>query len=127
MSSNINRQSRNQVRSVRHARVRAKVKGSADRPRLSVFRSIKSIYLQIIDDVSGKTVCQANSEELKNTKTKVEGREGKVALAYLTGKKIAERAKEKGVKEIVFDRGGYRYLGRVAAVADGMREGGLIF
>jgi len=127
MSSNQNSQSRNRARNVRHARVRAKVKGTADRPRLSVFRSIKSIYLQIIDDVAGKTVCQANSEELKNTKTKIEGREGKVALAYLTGKKIAERAKEKGVKEIVFDRGGYRYHGRVAAVADGMREGGLIF
>lgn len=127
MTSNKNSQSRNQVRSVRHARVRAKVKGTADRPRLSVFRSIKSIYLQIIDDATGKTICQANSEELKNTKTKVEGREGKVALSYLTGKKIAELAKEKGINEIVFDRGGYRYHGRVAAVADGMREGGIIF
>lgn len=127
MSSNKNSQSRNQARIIRHSRVRAKVKGTTDRPRLSVFRSIKNIYLQIIDDLTGQTICQANSEELKNTKTKVEGREGKVALAYLTGKKIAECAKEKGIKEIVFDRGGYRYHGRVAAVADGMRESGLIF
>lgn len=123
----VSNKTRNQARNARHSRVRAKIKGTADCPRLSVFRSIKNISLQIIDDVAGKTICQANSEELKKSKAKVEGREGKVALAFLTGKKIAERAKEKGIEKIVFDRGGYRYHGRVAAVADGAREGGIKF
>jgi large subunit ribosomal protein L18 len=123
----VSNKTRNQARSARHFRVRAKIKGTSDCPRLSVFRSIKNISLQVIDDVTGKTICQANSEELKKSKAKVDGRDGKVALAFLTGKKIAERAKENGIEKIVFDRGGYRYHGRVAAVADGAREGGLKF
>jgi large subunit ribosomal protein L18 len=115
---------KNERRVVRHARVRARVSGTASIPRLSVFRGLKSMKLQLIDDVARKTVCAASSAELK-TKEKVEGKTTKVAEAFLVGKLLAEKAAGKGVKQAVFDRAGYRYHGRVAAAADGAREGGL--
>lgn len=116
---------KNELRQVRHKRVRAKIKGDAQTPRLSVFRGLKNITLQIIDDAKGATICFVKSSEIKDSK--VEGKQGKIALAYATGKKLAEVAKSKGVEKIVFDRGGYRYHGRVAAAAEGARDGGLQF
>lgn len=118
---------RNESRAVRHNRVRAILKGTPDAPRLSVFRGLKSMTLQLIDDTSGKTICQATTNEVKKSKTKVEGRTRKVAEAFLAGKLLAEKAKDKKISRVVFDRGGYRYHGRVAAAADGAREGGLSF
>jgi large subunit ribosomal protein L18 len=119
--------SRSERRAVRHSRVRAILKGTAETPRLSVFRGIKSMTLQLIDDSTGKTICQATTGEVKKSKAKVEGRTGKVAEAFLTGKLLAEKAKEKKISRVVFDRGGYQYHGRVAAAADGAREGSLSF
>jgi large subunit ribosomal protein L18 len=118
--------SKNHLRLLRHNRIRKVVKGTSTTPRLSVFRGLRSISLQLIDDSSGKTLCAAKSSEIKKSE-KVEGKTTKVALGYLTGKLLATRAAEKGIKSVVFDRGGYRYHGRVAAVADGAREGGLQF
>ena len=106
----------------RHKRVRAKISGTAERPRLSVFRSESNIYAQIIDDVAGNTLVAASSHE-KNFGAKGGNCEG----AALVGKLVAERAVEKGIKEVVFDRGGYVYHGRVKALAEGAREGGLEF
>lgn len=117
--------SKNNLRQVRHARVRATVKGTKETPRLSVFRGLRSLVTQLIDDTSGKTLCAVKSAEVKETK--VEGKTGKVALAYLVGQKLAEKAAALGIKSVVFDRGGYRYHGRVAAVAEGARAGGLKF
>ncbi len=117
--------SKNNLRQVRHARVRATVKGTKETPRLSVFRGLRSLVTQLIDDTSGKTLCAVKSAEIKEAK--VEGKEGKVALAYLVGQKLAEKAAALGIKAVVFDRGGYRYHGRVAAVAEGARAGGLKF
>lgn len=114
-------------RLVRHSRVRSKVKGTLECPRISVFRGLRKISVQFIDDKKAHTLCSAASDEVKMDKTKVEGKTGKVALAYLTGKLAAERAKEKGVVQAVFDRGGYRYHGRVAAIAEGIRQGGIKF
>lgn len=116
---------KNNLRQVRHARVRATVKGTKETPRLSVFRGLRSLVTQLIDDSSGKTLCAVKSAEVKEAK--VEGKEGKVALAYLVGQKLAEKAIALGIKAVVFDRGGYRYHGRVAAVAEGARAGGLKF
>lgn len=117
--------SKNARRQVRHVRVRTALKGSAKVPRLSIFRSLRTMTAQLIDDASGKTVAYVNSKGLKAAK--VEGKAGKVAVAYAVGQKIAELASAKGIKSVVFDRGGYRYHGRVAAVADGARSGGLQF
>ncbi|RJQ26996.1 50S ribosomal protein L18 [Candidatus Parcubacteria bacterium] len=109
---------RMQIQKERRAhRVRAKVRGEANRPRLSVFRSNSYIYAQLIDDVSGTTLVSANSRELKNGKS--------MEAATLVGKTIATRAKEKGITGAVFDRGGYRYHGRVKAIAEAVREGGI--
>ncbi len=104
----------------RKIRVRAKVKGTAERPRLSVFRSNKGMFLQLIDDDRGHTLVSAYSNEI-NKKDK------KVVISFELGKLIAKKAIKKGIKEVVFDRNGYRYHGRVKAVADGAREGGLVF
>ncbi len=104
----------------RKIKVRAKVKGTAERPRLSVFRSNKGMFLQIIDDTKGHTLVSAYSKEI-NKKDK------KVVISFELGKLIAKKAIEKGIKKVVFDRNGYKYHGRVKAVADGAREGGLIF
>lgn len=116
---------KNNLRQIRHSRVRARVNGTKDIPRLSVFRGLRSLVVQLIDDVNRKTLCFVKSSEVKGEK--VEGKTGKVAEAYLVGKKIAEKASTKGINSVVFDRGGYRYHGRVAAVAEGARDGGLKF
>jgi len=107
----------------RHLRVRKKVQGTPDRPRLVVFRSSKHIYAQLVDDQARRTLAGVadTSEGLT-----VEGK-GKVARSFALGKLIAVKAKEKGIKKVVFDRGGYQYHGRVKAVADGARKGGLEF
>ncbi|MDR1805852.1 MAG: 50S ribosomal protein L18 [Clostridium sp.] len=115
------RQDKNKARQKRHLRVRAKVKGTANAPRLNVFRSLKNIYAQLIDDVTGVTIAAASTVE------KGEGYGGNKAAAREVGKRLAERAKEKGITEVVFDRGGYVYHGRVQELADGAREGGLKF
>ena len=106
----------------RHARVRGKISGTAERPRLSVFRSESNIYAQIIDDVAGNTLCSASTVEKG-----FEGNGGNVEAAKKIGETIAKRALEKGIENVVFDRGGYIYHGRVAALAEGAREGGLKF
>jgi len=107
----------------RHNRVRAKISGTATRPRLSVFRSNKDIYVQLIDDDAGKTMISANSKEIKKPEAKDMTR--KVSLSFLLGKVIAEKAVKEKISEAVYDRGGYKYHGRVKAVAEGAREGGL--
>lgn len=119
------------ARERRHRRVRAKVSGTAARPRLAVYRSPRYIYAQLIDDVAGRTLAAASDLELGKDAAKIRkgtgDRKGKVALAYEVGKTLAERAKKAGVSAAVFDRGGYAYHGRVSALADGAREGGLEF
>jgi large subunit ribosomal protein L18 len=107
------------ARKRRHERVRERVAGTGDRPRLAVFRSLSHIYAQVIDDRSGRTVAAASDLDVGTGK--------KSEKAKQVGKAIAERAKAKGVGEVVFDRGGYRYHGRVKALADGARESGLKF
>lgn len=106
----------------RHKRVRSKVSGTPERPRLNVFRSEKNIYAQVIDDVAGNTLVAASSLDKEIT-----GNGGNKEAARAVGKLIAERAKAKGIKTVVFDRGGYLYHGRVAELAEGAREGGLEF
>lgn len=117
--------SHNHIRQVRHTRVRARVIGTAQKPRLSVFRSLRALEVQLVDDTAGKTLASVRTTELKKPST-VEGKSTKVAAGFLIGKLIAEKAKGKGIVAAVFDRGGYRYHGRVAAVAEGAREGGLL-
>lgn len=107
-------------RTTRHARIRAKISGTLLRPRLFVFRSNQHIYAHLIDDSKGVTLLSATEKEVKNGKTKVE-------KALLVGELIAKKAIEKKIKEVVFDRGGYIYHGRVASVASGARKGGLVF
>jgi large subunit ribosomal protein L18 len=109
----------------RHARVRKTLAGTAERPRLNVFRSLTGIYAQVIDDQSGRTLVSASSVE-KDLHEKVKGMK-KSEQAKLVGQTVAERAKSKGIEAVVFDRGGYRYVGRVKALADGARDGGLRF
>ena len=106
----------------RHNRVRGKISGTAERPRLCVFRSENNIYAQIIDDVAGNTLCSASTVEKG-----FEGNGGNIEAAKKIGNKIAERALAKGIEEVVFDRGGYIYHGRVQALAEGARESGLKF
>lgn len=106
----------------RKKRVRAKVSGTSKRPRVSVYRSNKYIYAQLIDDEKGKTVVSVASMELSTKKGKT-----RMESATEVGKKLAEKAKEKKVTSVVFDRGGYKYHGRVKALAEGAREGGLKF
>ena len=113
---------RAKARAKRHARVRAKVSGTAQCPRLNVFRSAKHIYAQVIDDVTGTTLCAASSMEKG-----FEGNGGNVEGAKKVGQMITKARKAKGIEEVVFDRGGYVYHGRVQALADGAREGGLKF
>lgn len=110
--------SRNQLRIHRRRRVRAKIFGTAKRPRLSIFRSNKSIYVQLVDDVKGKTLASARLAEIKKAKNNIEG-------AKELGKLIAKKCKEAKITEVVFDRGGYKYHGKVKALAEGAREGGL--
>lgn len=112
---------RNQERRKRARRVRAKVSGTAERPRLSVFRSLRNLTVQVIDDISGKTVLAVSIRDLgKDAKNIVES-------ATLLGKKVGEKCLAAGIQTVVFDRSGYRYHGKVKAVADGAREAGLRF
>jgi large subunit ribosomal protein L18 len=117
--------SREQVRERLHARIRRKIAGTPERPRLAVFRSQGHIYAQVVDDAAGNTVCAASSVE-KSLREKFK-RGGNVAAAKAVGLLIAERAKSKGVSQVVFDRGGFQYHGRIKALADAAREGGLKF
>ena len=110
----------------RHRRVRKKVLGDPGRPRLCVFKSAKHIYAQLIDDSEGRTLAAASTHKLGEVKAdKKAGR--KTVAAREVGKKLAEAAKERGIQKVAFDRGGYRYHGRIAALADGAREAGLEF
>lgn len=123
--ADIKGQRKNQGRLHRHARIRAKVEGTPNRPRLSVFRSLSNIYAQIIDDEAGKTLVSASTIDAE-IKSQLEGK-NKTEAAKLVGKLVAERAKSAGVNVVVFDRGGYKYHGRVAALAEAAREAGLEF
>lgn len=114
-----------EARTRRSARIRARVIGSAQRPRLAVFRSAKHISAQLIDDASGKTLAAATDAKMK--KADAEGMDAKIAKAFTVGKELAEKAKKAGITAAVFDRGGYTYHGRVKALADGARAGGLEF
>ena len=111
--------SRDALRRKRHARLRLRINGSAERPRLSVFRSAKFIYAQVIDDTTGRTLAAASSREAEL------GSGTPVDSARAVGRAIAERAKAAGVSSVVLDRGGYQYHGRVRSLAEGAREGGL--
>ena len=116
---------RNEIRKRIHARIRRKLSGTAERPRLNVYRSVAHIYAQVIDDRGGRTIASASSVD-KETKKNLKGG-GNIASAKAVGKIIAERAKAAGVTQVVFDRGGYKYHGRVKALADAAREAGLTF
>ena len=118
----IKRPNTNNQRLKRHKRVRAKMSGTPEMPRLNVFRSEANIYAQIIDDVHGVTLASASSLDKD-----IEGYGGNVAAAKAVGQLVARRAKDKGIETVVFDRGGYLYHGRVQALAEGAREGGLKF
>ena len=118
----IKRPNTNAQRLKRHKRVRAKISGTPEMPRLNVFRSEANIYAQVIDDVNGVTLASASSLDKA-----IEGYGGNIAAATAVGKLVAERAKATGIETVVFDRGGYLYHGRVKALAEGAREGGLKF
>ena len=121
----ITKKDKNADRIIRHARVRKKVSGTAERPRLSVYRSTNHIYAQLIDDVKGNTLCAAS--DLEKAVAAQTADLSKSEVAKVVGKAIAEKAQAIGIKEVVFDRGGYLYTGRVQALADGAREAGLEF
>ena len=118
----INKKSKNETRLIRHARVRRKISGTPECPRLCVFKSNTGIYAQIIDDVNGKTLAAASTLD-KEVKTKASN----VEAAKEVGELIAKRATKAGIKAVVFDRGGYQYHGKVKALAEAAREGGLEF
>ena len=122
MIKNINK---NEDRKMRSQRVRAKISGTPERPRLNVFRSLNNIYAQVIDDVKGVTLATASTMD-KNIAKSIEGKT-KQEAAFIVGQTIAKNAMSKGVKTVVFDRAGYQYTGRVKAVADGARDAGLEF
>ncbi len=113
------------ARQRRHRRVRARISGTPDRPRLNVFRSLTNIYAQVIDDVEGHTLVSASTID-RELRGQVDGK-NKTEAAKLVGQLLAQRALAAGVKQVVFDRGGYRYHGRIKALADGAREAGLDF
>jgi large subunit ribosomal protein L18 len=115
--------SKDEIRQRIHTRIRRKVRGTTERPRLAIFRSVAHIYAQVIDDAKGVTIVAASSSEKGSGDNKMTG--GNVAAAKEIGKRVAERAKEKGITRVVFDRGGYLYHGRVKALADAAREAGL--
>jgi len=121
------RKSRSLQRQRRHLRVRNKIQGTADRPRLAVYRSLKNIEGQVVDDDAGRTLLGLSTlcAELKDFKA--EGKNRRVEEAFAAGKLLAEKAKAQGVTSVVFDRGGFRYHGRIKAFADGARDGGLEF
>jgi len=113
------------ARDVRHLRLRRRVRGSAARPRLAVFRSLNHIYAQLIDDESGRTLAAVDSRSATFRGRQKSG--GNVTAAKVVGELIAQKAKERGVARVVFDRGGYQYHGRVKALAEAARAGGLVF
>jgi large subunit ribosomal protein L18 len=117
--------SRDEHRRRVHRRVRQKVRGTPERPRLCVFRSLSQVYAQVIDDTAGRTLAGASSLD-KDTRKQIKGG-GNLAAAKIVGKAVAERAREKGITQVVFDRGGYKYHGRVKALAEAAREAGLKF
>ncbi len=117
--------SRSEARIRRHERVRKHIAGTSQRPRLSVFRSLSGIYAQVIDDQLGHTIASASTVD-QELRSQMKGLK-KSEQAKLVGKTVAERAKNKGVQAVVFDRGGFKYTGRIKALADGAREGGLEF
>ncbi len=119
------KKSRSVARVRRHARVRKTLAGTADRPRLNVFKSLSGIYAQIIDDQAGRTLLSASTTD-HELRERMKGLK-KSEQAKLVGQAVAERAKSKGINAVVFDRGGFRYIGRIKAFADGAREGGLQF
>lgn len=121
----INKTDKNQERIVRHKRVRRKVVGTSERPRLAVFRSLSHIYAQIIDDAQGLTLASASTLD-EEVKALIAGK-SKSEQAKIVGETVAKRAIDKNINEVVFDRGGYIYIGRVQALADGAREAGLKF
>ncbi len=121
----INKTDKNQERVVRHKRVRRKLSGTSERPRLCVYRSLSQIYAQVIDDVKGVTLASASTLD-KDVKALCQGK-SKSEQARIVGETVAKRAMEKNINEVVFDRGGYIYIGRVQALADGAREAGLKF
>lgn len=117
---------RREKRARRRVKVRAKISGTADRPRLAVHRSLLNIFAQLIDDTTGKTLLSVHSKKI-DKKADAGERKGKTAIAYLVGKELATQAKDKKIVKVVFDRAGFQYQGRVQALADGAREGGLEF
>jgi large subunit ribosomal protein L18 len=119
------KESRFESRRRRHARVRRNISGTTERPRLNVFRSLRHIYAQVIDDSTGQTLVSASTldKDLRSEIGELEVHEQAKAI----GKAVAERARAKGIEKVIFDRGGYPYHGRVKALADGSREGGLVF
>ena len=121
----ISKDSKSELRIRKHRRMRHRFSGTAERPRLSVFRSDKHIYAQVIDDVAGKTLCSASTVE-KRARAALKYTDNVEAAAYV-GKVVGERALEKGIKEVVFDRGGFSYQGKIQALADAAREAGLQF
>jgi len=121
----IKKEDRNKRRRIRHLRVRKKVVGTPERPRLSVYRSLKHIYAQIINDQNGTTLVSASTLEPEIRARGIKG--GNVEAAKLVGELVARRAKERGITKVVFDRGGYLYHGRVAALAEAARAAGLEF
>ena len=124
----IGKTSKNQTRTKIHSRIRKKIVGTPERPRLNVYRSVSHIYAQVIDDTKGATIVSATSvEKGKGVKGEKRPTGGNVASAKDVGKLIAERAHQKGVKKVVFDRGGYLYHGRIKALANAAREAGLEF
>lgn len=116
----MNKKTKQSTRERRHARVRAKISGTMEKPRMSVFRSLSHIYVQLIDDINGIVIVSADDREIK-------GKQNKTEKAFEVGKLIAKKAQEKKIEKISFDRGGYKYHGRVKSLADGAREGGLKF
>ena len=128
----INPKIKRQKKDRRHKRIRAKISGTAERPRLCVFCSNKHTYAQLIDDEKGKTIVSAKDTELPTSAKATAGKEkkqltGKIAIAFQVGKLIAKKTIKNKINKVVFDRGGYIYHGRVKALAEGAREGGLIF
>lgn len=119
------KKTRSVARVRRHIRVRKKVLGTPERPRLNIYRSLSGIYAQVIDDQSGRTLISASTVD-RDLRERIKGLK-KSEQAKLVGQAVAERAREKGIQAVVFDRGGYRYIGRVKALADGAREAGLQF
>ena len=117
----ITQQHKREKRIRRHTRVRGKVSGTADVPRLTVYKSLKHMYAQLIDDIAGTTIVSAKDAEIKDAKI------NKTDMAFKVGELLAEKAKKAGISKVVFDKGGFKFHGRVKAVADGARKAGLLF